>query len=96
MTIRATCLTGGESVLIFPDNANRDPHWRLDAAGCTHCAEGGNADPDHHCGQAANACPREHDGPCWNPGPNPDRPEGCTVCRPVHIELIGGILVTGG
>lgn len=87
-----TCKQGGEQVLIRHEDEDRDPHARLDQAGCTHCADDGNADPDHHCGTAANACDGSHDGDCWNPGlPEPqveDRPDGCTVCRPIHISIL--------
>lgn len=72
------CKTGGEMIDV-PEG--QDPHAALDATGCTHCADG--HDLDTHCGAVANACPREHEGPCWNPPDVPDRPDGCTVCRPI-------------
>jgi len=93
------CKQGGEHVYIAPGDMNRDPHSRLDEAGCTHCVLGLNADPSHHCGMSAmnaDACEAaNHPGqPCWHPAPSPDpvpvRPEGCTVCRPVLIEAMPG------
>ena len=90
-----TCKTGGEHVFIAPEHDNRDPHSRLDLAGCSHCAEGLNADESHHCGLSAmdaDACEAaNHPGvPCWNPPGVPDRPAGCTVCRPLIIEAMPG------
>ncbi len=95
------CKQGGEHVWIAPEDDNRDPHSRLDGAGCTHCVLGLNADPSHHCGQAAqnhDVCePANHPGePCWNPPDQPDRPDKCTVCRPVLIELPRGSTPVGG
>jgi hypothetical protein len=83
------CKTGGEMIEVAE---GQDPHTALDATGCTHCKDGHG--PDVHCGQAALACHQArvdghplHDGPCWNPPPGhapvPDRPDGCTVCRPI-------------
>ena len=78
------CKTGGEMVEV-PDG--QDPHAFLDATGCSHCADGLNADPGHHCGQNANACPQDHDGTCLGHGETAEeaahRPDGCTVCRPL-------------
>jgi hypothetical protein len=94
------CRQGGEHVYIAPEDGNRDPHSRLDEAGCTHCTLGLNADPSHHCGQHAvnaDACEAaNHPGkPCWHPPGQPDRPDGCTVCRPVLIELPRGSIQVG-
>ena len=79
------CKQGGEMLEVAE---GQDPHAALDATGCSHCLDGHGLDV--HCGQAANACHQAradglplHDGPCWNPPEVPDRPEGCTVCRPV-------------
>jgi len=78
------CKTGGEMIEV-PEG--QDPHAALDATGCSHCADGRNADPDHHCGRNANACPKDHDGTCLGHGETAEeranRPDGCTVCRPV-------------
>jgi len=62
----------------------RDVHETLE---CGCCPE------DHHHGQAAGACPKEHDGPCWNPPPGPaaERPDGCTVCRPLLVRAMAAI-----
>lgn len=91
MTWHVTCKQGGEFVEISPEDSNRDHHVRLDQQGCTHCAEGLNQDETHHCGLTtmdAEACEAQnHQGQrCWNPPTVPDRPNGCTVCRPVLIE----------
>jgi hypothetical protein len=72
------CKLGGE-ILEVP--AGQDAHAALDANGCSHCVD--NHGPDYKHGQAAPECPKTHPGPCWNPPDTPDRPEGCTVCRPV-------------
>ena len=75
------CVTGGEMVEV-PEG--QDPHAYLDATGCSHCADG--HDRDTHCGEAANVCagnPDLHEGPCWQQPGVPDRPDGCTVCRPI-------------
>lgn len=90
-----TCRQGGEHVFIRPEDDERDPHRRLDAAGCTHCAEDSNTDPAHHCGAAE--CASEHEGTCFGHDPDPlNRPDGCTVCRPLFIELLpGSAPVTG-
>jgi hypothetical protein len=88
--ILVQCITGGEHIYIADEDENRDPHSRLDAAGCSHCKD----DADHDHAASASACPREHEGPCWHPGPGPGqvliRPEGCTVCRPLLIEVMRG------
>jgi hypothetical protein len=90
MTLRVACKIGGEAVYVFPADDIRDPHARLDAAGCTHCHEDGNADPEHHCGMNANLCSREHEGDCWQGPASGARPDGCSVCRPLVIELMPG------
>jgi len=56
------------------------------AISCGCCPE------DHHHGEAAAACPRTHDGPCWNPPAVKDRPDGCTVCRPLLILPVTGTI----
>ena len=76
------CKTGGE-MLDVPEG--QDPHALLDANGCSHCADG--HDLGTHCGESANACPREHDGACWNG--DGQRPDGCTVCRPLIFSGFG-------
>ena len=75
------CKIGGEMIEV-PEGA--DPHALLDATGCSHCADG--HDRDTHCGQAANVCadnPDNHPGPCWTGPESGERPDGCTVCRPI-------------
>lgn len=81
------CVTGGEMVEV-PEG--QDPHALLDATGCAHCADGHG--PDVNCRETAEACYQArvdghplHDGPCWGAGPEhaPERPDGCTVCRPI-------------
>lgn len=90
--IRVQCLVGSEAVYIGPDDGNQHVHERLNAVCSGHCADGHPDDHPHH--EAAAACPKTHDGPCWSPGPGPDqvkeRPDGCTVCRPLLIELMPG------
>src|SRR5579872_3790354 len=93
------CKAGGE-MLDVPEG--RDPHTALDANGCGHCADGHG--PDIHCGQNAETCWQArvagnplHEGPCWNPPDISDRPEGCTVCRPVtFMGNVGVTLTVGG
>jgi hypothetical protein len=73
------CKTGGEMIEVAE---GQDPHAALDATGCSHCADGHPRDV--HCGQAANACAEiqdNHPGPCWDG--TGERPDGCTVCRPI-------------
>ena len=41
---------------------------------------------EHHHGQAAGECPAEHDGACWQGPQSGPKPDGCGVCRPVHIR----------
>ena len=72
------CKLGGELLEVAE---GRDPHEALDANGCSHCADRGEGHGHH--GENANACPRTHAGPCWNPPEIQDRPDGCTVCRPL-------------
>jgi hypothetical protein len=84
-----TCRIGGEHIWIAPEDTDRDPHRRLDAAGCSHCADSG----DHHHGENADLCPKAHEGPCWQ-GSGP-RPDGCAVCRPVTIEVPRGTVAVG-
>jgi len=95
--IRVQCLTGGEAVYIRPGDPSQHAHERLNAV-CTHCAD--SHPQDHPHGETGSACPRTHDGPCWNPGPGPgqvrERPPGCTVCRPVLIELMPGAAPVSG
>lgn len=89
-----TCKIGGEHVWVAPEDANRDPHLRLDEAGCTHCLDGHGSNV--HCREAADACPKTHGTPCWS-GPNSGpRPDGCTVCRPVLVEIPRGTTVVTG
>lgn len=90
MTLRIACKQGGEAVYIQPGDGNRDPHSRLDAAGCTHCLEEKNPDPEHHCGMNGNLCSKQHDGDCWQGPASGPRPEGCSVCRPLIIEAMPG------
>lgn len=85
------CKAGGEMIDV---GEGEDPHAALDAAGCSHCADSHGRDV--HCGQAAQPCYQAraggqplHDGPCWNPPEVPDRPDGCTVCRP--LLFMGGV-----
>lgn len=87
-----TCKTGGEHVYVAPGDENRDPHSRLDLAGCDHCAD---QNTEHHHGMNANLCPKAHEGPCWNPPTVPVRPEGCSVCRPLSIEAMPGTISAG-
>lgn len=89
------CKTGGEIVDV---PGGEDAHSFLDRTGCSHCADG--HDLSVHCGQAANACYEArvngtplHDGPCWNPPEVPERPSGCTVCRPVIF--MGNFMLPG-
>jgi hypothetical protein len=74
------CKTGGEMIEVAE---GQDPHAALDATGCSHCADGHG--PEIHCGETANSCTGPatdtHDGPCWDG--TGDRPDGCTVCRPI-------------
>lgn len=83
-----TCSLGGERVYIAPDDAIRDPHVRLDDV-CSHCTDG----IYHHHGKAANACPRTHAGSCWQGPASGPKPDGCTVCRPLVIEVMPGVMV---
>lgn len=75
------CRLGGEMVEV-PEG--QDPHAHLDATGCSHCVDGHG--PEVSCREAAQACadnPDLHEGPCWQQPGVPDRPAGCTVCRPI-------------
>jgi hypothetical protein len=84
------CKIGGEMIEV-PEG--QDPHAALDATGCPHCVDG--HDPDTHCGQAANVCadnPDNHPGPCWQGPGSGERPDGCTVCRP--LIFMGGTTLT--
>lgn len=83
----AQCKVGGELVNITDDDAEQNPHVRLDAAGCSHCADAADHD---HAASAAN-CPKTHDGPCWQGPQSGPRPDGCTVCRPV-IFFANGVV----
>lgn len=95
-----SCRTGGEHIYVAPEDQNRDPHSRMDANGCTHCADGHG--PDVHCGMMANLCSQEHppapggdpDVHCWQG--DGERPDGCTVCRPLLIELMPGTVSAQG
>jgi hypothetical protein len=66
-------------------NPNQDPHTVLF---CRCCPE------QHHHGEAASACPKTHEGSCWNPPDQPNRPDGCTVCRPILHLMLGPVTVT--
>jgi hypothetical protein len=58
---------------------------------CTCCTV------DHHHGEsvlpAEECAAANHPGvPCLNPPSVPDRPDGCTVCRPVlHFPVAGDV-----
>lgn len=93
--MRLQCRTGGEVIYLDPgDHAN--VHDAMDAAGCTHCADGQNANPEHSCGMHLDqdeCMAANHPGqPCWNPPEVPERPAGCTVCRPLLIEPLSVIV----
>ena len=83
-----TCKQGGEHVYVAPHDAIRDVHVRLDDI-CSHCTDGSR----HHHGEAAAACPRTHKGPCWQGPASGPKPDGCTVCRPLVIEAMPGLMV---
>jgi hypothetical protein len=50
---------------------------------------------DHHHGASVLSAPEceaaNHPGqPCWHPPTQPERPEGCTICRPIlHLPTVG-------
>lgn len=85
--IRVQCLIGNEAVYINPGDPVQHVHEALNAA-CTHCA--GGHPQDHPHGEAGSSCPKEHEGECWHGPMSGPRPAGCTVCRPVLIELLPG------
>ena len=94
--MRIQCRTGGEVIYTGPGDPD-NAHDAMDAGGCTHCADGLNADDTHSCGMhpGQDECSPHHTPPgtpCWNPPEVPDRPAGCTVCRPLLIEPMGTIL----
>jgi hypothetical protein len=81
------CKIGGE-MIDAPEG--QDAHRVLDLSGCSHCVD--NHPLEVSCRETAAACPRTHMGPCWNPPNVPERPAGCTVCRPIlflpNVNLI--------
>jgi hypothetical protein len=78
------------AVINLPDGS--DPHahtW------CTCCTQTSGADEKvHHHGEnamlATDCEAANHPGqPCWHPPTQPERPDNCTVCRPVvHLAVV--------
>ncbi len=77
-----------------------DPHASTWCGCCAVTDDAGN--PHHHGASVLPAVECEaanHPGmPCFHPPERPDRPEGCTVCRPViHFAEAGDrFQMTGG
>jgi hypothetical protein len=69
-----------------------DPHART---WCRCCTAAGDDGEIHHHGRdvmsAAECEAANHPGkPCLGPPKTPERPDGCTVCRPVtHFAVAG-------
>jgi hypothetical protein len=69
-----------------------DPHSRT---WCRCCTVTGDDGQPHHHGRdvlaAADCEAANHPGnPCWHPPTQPERPDGCAVCRPViHFAVPG-------
>jgi hypothetical protein len=78
--------------------AGTNPHAHNWCQCCTLTGEDGEI---HHHGDTtlpAEQCEQEnHPGePCWHPPTQPNRPDGCTVCRPViHLATVGEVLPAG-
>jgi hypothetical protein len=88
-----TCL----AVTDLPPGA--DPHAYTWCECCTVTDESGK--PHHHGRDVLSAEECEtanHPGKrCWHPPAQPDKPDGCTICRPVmHLPVAGVVLAAGG